>query len=174
MSDTATTRRDPLDLAIATFLDLNDGGGCRETNPEYYRAGFELIAATHMQNFDADHRRDLLGGLIAAHACWTQPGLDGTPLDTHTPAVEDEDDVRPRVTFEVEMTRCLSLDLTLPDGVSLADCSSKRLYRWPEALLKTITDAVIDELKCTDPTDLADNITEVSFATDALESTATW
>ena len=80
--DTSTSAAtvDPLGRAISVFLDLNDGGDCRTTNPEYYRAGFELISDAFMSPYDADWQRAMLAALIADHPGWALPTDDAHPL----------------------------------------------------------------------------------------------
>ena len=66
------------------------------------------------------------------------------------------------VTFEVEMTRVESVTLELPDGVSIANLSSKRLHRWPDSVLEAIESAVGDQLLDFSGWQLAQNISEVT------------
>lgn len=66
------------------------------------------------------------------------------------------------VTFEVEMTRVESVTLELPDGVSIANLSSKRLHRWPDSVLEAIEQAVSDQLLDFPGWQLAQNITEIT------------
>ena len=57
---------------IGQFLDLNDGGECRDSNPEYYRGGFELLRDQLYEYIggDFDCAGDELAGLIVAHSSW--------------------------------------------------------------------------------------------------------
>lgn len=74
--------------------------------------------------------------------------------------VENE---RNRATFQVEMTRVVEVTVDLPDGHTLADCSSKRLWRWPDAVLEAIEDGVREELVDESATSLLGGITEISY-----------
>ncbi|MFI8696027.1 hypothetical protein [Dietzia maris] len=67
-----------------------------------------------------------------------------------------------RATFQVEMTRSVEVTVDLPDGHTLTDCSSKRLWRWPDAVLEAIEDAVREELADVSGSSLLGDITEIS------------
>lgn len=57
---------------IGYFLGLNDGGECRDTNPEYYRGGFELLR-DQLYGYiggDFDCAGDELAELIVEHSSW--------------------------------------------------------------------------------------------------------
>lgn len=57
---------------IGQFLDLNDGGECRDSNPEYYRGGFELLCDQLYEYIggDFDCAGDELAELIVEHSSW--------------------------------------------------------------------------------------------------------
>ena len=74
------------------------------------------------------------------------------------------EDERNRATFQVEMTRVVEVTVDLPDGHTLADCSSKRLWRWPDSVLEAIEDAVREELADESATSLLGGISEISHS----------
>lgn len=69
-----------------------------------------------------------------------------------------------RATFQVEMTRVVEVTIDMPGGHTLDDCSSKRLWRWPDAVLEAIEDAVREELTDESATSLLGGITEISHS----------
>lgn len=75
---------------------------------------------------------------------------------------DDDSPTTDVMTFEVEMTRVESVTIQLPDGVSVNDLSSKRLYRWPDTVLDAIEAEVREQLLDFHGWQLANNVTEIS------------
>ena len=84
----------------------------------------------------------------------------GSPMSNADPVMAQPS----RATFEVEMTRVVEVSIDMPDGHTLADCSSHRLWRWPDSVLEAIEDAVREELADESATSLLGGISEISHS----------
>lgn len=94
-----------------------------------------------------------------------------TAHESHSPADEP---AGATVTLQVELTHVQDIEIELPEGVTLDDLSSKRLHRWPDAVLKAIRTEIEGELTGRSLSDISESIAEVASEDPDLDIAATW